>query len=424
MSNSRYLKSMKKFWLIGLVILIYGSSIGQASIKVMSYNLLKFPNGISTDRYNDLVYIVNQAQPDILMVCELQDHNSSDTIVTYMNAQYNHYSAAGFEYNHSGSYQDLNQMLYYNNQKFELITQSYLTTTVRDIDYYTLKMKTIDATTNPIYIEVYVAHFKANDNTSNNQYSEQTREDMAQVFVNHLNQVPANHYVIFGGDLNLYRSTEGAYQKLIDPNNPIVMIDPKNPQRNTQYWHNNTNFTAIHTQSTHIQNIGNFAGGGLDDRFDFIFLSENFFTSNTLYYVNNSYKAFGNNGNCFNKNINDSSCDGFYDQTLRQHLYNMSDHLPVVLTLETTATLSNPELAENINVRFGNGNIIYKDMTLTGDFDFLEKIEIFDISGKKVYDKHNYFKNQPINLQKIKKGIYFVRLIVNNRQKILKFVKQ
>ncbi len=413
------MKKIGFFTVFLLSVFIY--SYGQKTIKIMSYNLLKFPNGTSINRIDDLRYILNQAQPDILMVCELQNESGANTILDdCLQTPDNRYSAAGFEYNHSGSYQDLNQMLFYNNQKFELIDQSYLTTAVRDIDYYTLKMKTIDTATNPIYIEVYVAHFKASDN----QYSEQTREDMAQVFVNHLNQVPANHYVIFGGDLNLYRSTEGAYQKLIDPNNPIVMIDPKNPQRNTQYWSNNTNFTAIHTQSTHTQGGNDYVGGGLDDRFDFIFLSENFFTSNTFYYVNNSYKAFGNNGNCFNKNINDSSCNGFYDMTLRQHLYNMSDHLPVVLTLETTSTLSNPELSHNLDIRFSNGNIVYNDIAFTGDFDFLEKVEIFDISGKKVYDKHNYFKNQPINLQNIKKGIYFVRLIVNNRQKILKFVKQ
>ena len=43
----------------------------------------------------------------------------------------------------------------------------------------------------------------------------------------------------------------------------------------------------IHTQSTRTSNSGliDDSGSGLDDRFDFIMMSENFNTSSDLYYI-------------------------------------------------------------------------------------------------------------------------------------------
>ena len=50
-------------------------------------------------------------------------------------------------------------------------------------------------------------------------------------------------------------------------------------------------------------------------------------------------KLLGNNANCFNLNISDETCTGEYSQTLRNQLYSMSDHLPVIMKLETTKNL-------------------------------------------------------------------------------------
>lgn len=67
--------------------------------------------------------------------------------------------------------------------------------------------------------------------------------------------------------------------------------------------------------------------------------------SNTeLFYVNNSYKSYGNNNNsnCLNNEINSSNCDGVeFSFELRNALYNFSDHLPVTMQLQTNQSLSN-----------------------------------------------------------------------------------
>src|SRR5690606_14313607 len=140
--------------------------------------------------------------------------------------------------------------------------------------------------------------------------------------------------VILAGHFNLYTASEPAYIGLLDPTNAIVMVDPIDRRGS---WSNNVNFQDIHSQSTRISSgpFGAGAGGGLDDRFDFIIMSKNMQTDPKLKYVPNTYKSFGNNGNCFDKSINDPTCSGAFSQGLRDNLYNMSDHLPIVMKMAT-----------------------------------------------------------------------------------------
>ena len=92
---------------------------------------------------------------------------------------------------------------------------------------------------------------------------------MVTEFTNTLGDLDPNSFVLFAGDLNIYTSTEPAYIELLDPTNPIVLVDPIDTPG---AWNNNEDFTAVHTQSTRTSSgpFGAGAGGGLDDRFDFI----------------------------------------------------------------------------------------------------------------------------------------------------------
>ena len=117
-------------------------------------------------------------------------------------------------------------------------------------------------------------------------------------FIASLNDIPSDSHVIFAGDFNFYTSNEEGYQRLIDQGNPIVMIDPidrpsepfpsdssvSDPfefyHSSSIYFWSNSSFMDIHTQSTRTSNSGliddSGSTGGLDDRFDFIMMSENF----------------------------------------------------------------------------------------------------------------------------------------------------
>jgi len=296
----------------------------------MFYNLLEFPSANPSNRENILKDIIDAYEPDIFMVCELESANAANRILdTSLNSNGTLYNRAQFIDNQSGN-ADLQQLIFYRSDKFSLEDIEVITTTVRDINRYILKLNTVDADVDPVFLDIYVSHLKSSQGASN----ENTRLDMVREFTSTLGSLDPNSFVIFAGDLNLYSSDEPAYQELLDTANPITFVDPIDTPGD---WHTDESFSEIHTQSTRTSSapFGAGAGGGLDDRFDFILVSENMMTNPTMRYVPDTYQAYGNNGNCYNESINDSQCNGEFSSALRSDLYNMSDHLPVVMQLET-----------------------------------------------------------------------------------------
>ncbi len=314
-----------------IAFIFFGFTLSaQEVIKTMFYNLLEFPSALPGSRSEILRNVLNDYEPDIFMVCELENEVGADLILDIsLNDGDGQYSRAPFVLNQSGS-SNLQQLLFFRTGMFTLESSEVITTNIRDINHYRLKLSTTDGTTNPVFLEIFVTHLKSSQGSSN----EAQRLDMVTAFTDYLSTIDPNAYVIFAGDLNLYDANEPAYQELLDTSNNITMADPIDRPGD---WNNNIAFQDIHTQSTRISSgtFGAGAGGGLDDRFDFIMISQNMTSDPTLRYVPDTYKAFGNNGNCYNNDISDASCDGVYGQLLRNSLFSMSDHLPVVMELET-----------------------------------------------------------------------------------------
>jgi exonuclease III len=291
----------------------------QNTAKIMFYNLLDFPEAPPDNRELILKDIIDQVQPDVFMVAELQNQNGADLILNQaLNDTQNIYAAAPFVFNTSGSGGTINQLLFYNTQKFGLELTDIIQTSLRDINRYQLKALTDQNQTNPIIIDFFVAHFKASQGDSN----EQIRFDMALDFTNYINaHLSANANVILAGDFNFYTANESGFQQLFIGNTIIPMHDPVNQLGD---WHINSTYSDVHSQSTRVSN-SNFngfgAGGGLDDRFDFIFVSGNFLdVNNQAHYIDGTYQVFGNNSNCFNKNVNDTTCSGIFSQNIRNLL--------------------------------------------------------------------------------------------------------
>ena len=321
----------KRFLCIGLMLLFVSITFAQDQFKLMTYNLLEFPEAPPDNRELILNDILAEVDPDLLLVQELQSPAGANLISDFsFNYTTKDFQSADFVFNTSGG-NNLNQLLFYNADRFEILTTDQIGTSLRDINYYKLRLKTVNEANLPIDIHVFIAHLKA----SQGDFNEQWRFDMVQEFTNFLFTLPADARVIFGGDMNFYSGNESAVQQLVIGNTPIPVLDPIDEIGD---WHTNSSFADIHTQSTRQSNntFNDFgAGGGLDDRFDFIFLSDNLLDdTNEVYYQTDTYQAVGNNGNCYNENINASICFGNFDQSLRDDLYNMSDHLPVVLNNE------------------------------------------------------------------------------------------
>ena len=96
-------------------------------------------------------------------------------------------------------------------------------------------------------------------------------------------------------------------------------------------WHNNSSFSDVHTQSPRTTSFGGGANGGMDDRFDWLFVSESILDNQSrMVYIDDSYTAFGNDGNHFNDAINSGNNFSVSEQ-IADALHDASDHLPVYM---------------------------------------------------------------------------------------------
>ena len=419
-----------------LLNLFVNVNFAQTQIKAMMYNVLNYSDSeVSRNKTPFLSTILDEVEPDLLMVCEMVDEIGSDYLFENAIIPYNeNFQKAPFEENQSGNY-SLQQMVYYNSKKLILEETRVITADTRDINQYTFKINTENALSNPIRMEVFVTHLKASTGSSNRQ----RRLNSIQSFVSYTNNIADDSYVLFAGDLNFYTSNEEGYQHLIDDRNPIVMIDPIDrptpnfpddgvdyyENYNSTYFWNNSSFRDIHSQSTRTSNNGliddSGSTGGLDDRFDFIMMSENFNMSTDLYYINDSYQVIGNNGNCYNSFINNPNCSGGYSQTLRDALIEFSDHLPVVMEMETPEnTLSTNQISE---INFIGSNIIEDYLKIISPND-MNNLKIYSITGQLIdvkLTKNTGIDTIIIDVKHISKGIYYL-----SHQKLkrpLKFIK-
>ncbi len=404
---------LKKIFLLSLLILVQGA-FAQETIKTMFYNVFDFPSAPPANKTERLKNILQVYEPDIFMVCEVENEFGADLILNNsLNFDEVLFERAPFFPNQSGI-SEIQQMIYFKSSKFSLETVDIIQTTVRDINRYQLKLKSDDQATNPLFIDIYVAHLKSSQGTAN----QQLRLQMVTELINYLNDVDPDSYVIFAGDLNIYTATEPAYQFLLDQNNSITFKDPIDAPGN---WHTNPNFAYLHTQSTRLSNggFGGGAGGGLDDRFDFILLSENMFDNDELMYVDNSYKAFGNNGNCYDNRIDSPDCDGEFGADLRSDLYWVSDHLPVVMELQTDRVLTTNTTVYTELIQFPNGNmtddllLVQVHPSIQYEVDF----NVYNVLGQKILSIPNNGQTEfSIDISALSKGLYYLNSTTQNNK--------
>lgn len=404
--------------------------VGQTNIKAMFYNLLNYDNDFeSRSKTPYLKSIIESVEPDLFMVCELR----SETASNYMfdNALVNHnpdFKKAPYRNSESPA-TSLLQMVYYNSSKLILESTNVIPTITRDINHYTFVVNSKNSQQNPIKMEVFVTHLKASRGAQNRQ----KRLASIENFVWELEKLPKNSNIIFAGDFNFYTSNEEGFLKLIDEVNSIKIIDPINrlcptfpndgkdyfdEDFDATYFWNNSTFADVHSQSTRSSSLSDGSGGGMDDRFDFIMISENLKDNNPITYKPHSYKTIGNNGNCYNSFVSNSSCSGEYSQNLRNALFNFSDHLPITIDLEVTSTLSIKNLS---SFKIVNSNLVQNNLTLEIKNSHINQIHIYNQLGQKL--KTVFLNNQKqltVNLESFSKGVYYISA---NSLKPKKFIK-
>ncbi|WP_047545733.1 endonuclease/exonuclease/phosphatase family protein [Psychroserpens sp. Hel_I_66] len=401
----------KLFLFVLLFVFCSTSGFAQADFKLMFYNLLNFPlEDAVPDRLASLEFILDDYRPDIFMVCELNNEEGANTILSSLQTINPDYVSATFELNTSddnlSNQNDLQQLIYYDSTKFILESQAIVTTIFRDFNHYKLKINSVEQETAPIVIDFFVCHLKASSGSEN----QASRLEMIEDLVIYLDDFPEDSNVVLAGDFNIYTDSELAFQRLIDPSNNITFIDPAN---RIGSWHNNPSFVDVMTQSTRTQTGLGGTTGGFDDRFDFIMTSENLSTNPDLSFISGSYDVYGNNENtnCYNQSINSTNCAGSdFSFAIRDALHNFSDHLPVILELQTNQSLSIPEFTAPKLLTILGSNVIDNTLKLEANLSLQNDLEliIFNSLGQviKTVDVNNTLIS--LDVTQISSGIYYI----------------
>ena len=374
---------MKHFLLSFLFLGILGTAASAQQVdtmRVMVYNLLNFPNGrndcgtntVVPARWDTLRTIIDYVQPDILMVCELQNEIGADAILNNalnVNGR-SGYERANFVLNTSSGITDLNNMIFYNSAKLGLRQQSEIQTDLRDVGVYQLYGKDASLATHQdtTFLDVMVTHLKASSGITN----EDRRAEECDSIRAYIDTATAARNLILGGDFNFYSSNEQGFQTLLGGMHPL--FDPINVTGN---WNNNFAYAPYHTQSTRSSTrMDCGALGGMDSRFDFLMISNPIRTgSNRIAYLANTYTVLGNDGTTYNDPINDANNTSTVPNSVLNALHSMSDHLPVIMDIEVTypnTTVLFNQLESFTGKATWDGNKIKWTMRHPGQIDRLE----------------------------------------------------
>jgi len=327
-------------------------------LRVMHYNLMAFGvagNGCSFDvgRYQTLRTVMNHYRPHLFTVNEVGPSELYRRNIVSQCLRYNASMVAVPLIMERNS--DRTSLLFYDESLFgfrgtlpcpddDCVLSS---SGVRDILVYELFFRpSAQQGGDTTFLNLIVAHFKASDGSANeNQRAQSAREIVRWV----QNKAP-NSNVLLLADHNIGYGGEPAWQTLVNNADPSLnLIDPLNQING---WRGSAN-AELMTQSTRRSGSGCFVGGGLDDRFDAILMSDEVDRGQQgVLYQAGSYAALGNSGRNFDEGL---SCgdNPTVPSNVCNALYNTSDHLPVVMTLEMGGATTSERITWESELRIG-----------------------------------------------------------------------
>ncbi len=402
----------KVIFLFVLVSLAYNKLISQDTIKVMEYSLLTYKSSDGNNgRYKDLRTIVAYAKPDILLVDELDNTTSAKYLLdsALNKAAVGTYSRAPFIDGY-----DTDNTMYYKTSKVTFKSQLAITTTLRDINQY--YVYNVIAPGDTAWLYLHMSHLKAGSNTTINPTDANQRLAEVTSLCNFIASIPQNKNIIFAGDFNLKTNTEPAWIKMTT-NCSHLFYDPIN-QVGT--WAGNAFFKNIHTQSNRTSTYPGCCGGttgGLDDRFDFIVGNSSIINGNSkMKILPATYRVFGNDGNHYNLSTIEAPVNTSVPTTVNQALFNMSDHLPIMVNIVVSPVLiSVNEIGndKNLALLLNQGTYDLELFAQTKHDDDFELI-VMDAVGRILVSKKLHLKagNTLLNTEigNLNNGLYYVTL--------------
>jgi len=319
--------------LSGLLVTIAINASAPAQIRVMSYNSAQF-NGDA----NAMAQVLQGASGDdshgfaipvsIFLFQEVDEAELS----TLQNVVGPDYSMATFTDQNDSTFGGAQAMFYLSTQFVEnnSMHNDIFTGAGRHADRWALNVT--GYTGKRIY--VYSMHLKASSGSDD----QETRRSGAESVRDDIVSLPTGSHVIVAGDMNFYSPSEPGY--IWFTNSGIGQV--VDPLGNSD-WSGGSN-SLKHTQSPLSAQNGGLIGGGLDDRFDFQFVSSSLFDGGGFDLINGTYRTLGNDGKHYNQAINAGNNYYFPGDTprgnaLADELIVASDHMPLIADYQVPALL-------------------------------------------------------------------------------------
>jgi hypothetical protein len=232
------------------------------------------------------------------------------------------------------------------------------------------------------------------------------------------------------GDFNVHHSSEGSYQKLVNPadSNYIFYDPPFYPDGNFTYpadWDNfPSSYSSFLTTSTRKSlSNPNSCGtdGGGKSWYDHMFISSSIAHHTAgIYYIPHSFKVLGNDGNRVGVSVNSSPTNTSAPSNVITALFQMSNKYPIVADFEVSSVFpaalqSNAKLDATIRVV----NPVTQNLVLQFPSMYWKKtlgIACYDLLGQCIL-KQNLFVDGP-NAQldfNVSEGVYFLRCTDENK---------
>lgn len=349
--------------IVGTVFLAAMAGNGHAQVRVGTWNLTDYGGDASrTPGFQTAMFATYQGRsfaPDVLIVQEVSTEAAMNTFRSLMNAAAGSpgdYLAAPFT---NGPNTD--SACFYRSSRLTLLStdvavSASTTTATRHVMRYRLRLANHSSAEASFYL--YSTHLKASDTSEDAA----RRGEEAVLIRNVLNQHPAGTRFIVGGDFNLYTHTEPAWTTFTAAGGTGRLYDPIN---RAGVWSDGASFAVVHTQSPAAN------WGGMDDRFDFLMVSDAISTGDGLAYIgdraipygsvwndpNHSYRAWGNDGLSFNQGMriaNNTMVGPVIAQGLVDSYLGTSSppHLPVFMDLQAPARAG----VSSMTLNFGTVN--------------------------------------------------------------------
>jgi hypothetical protein len=323
-------KPKMKFYILYPVmitfLLLSFNVFGQEQIRIMSYNILNYPNvpgndsimvADTTGRNPYFRTIFSSVNPDIALLQEIERGVDGTAFLTNVMNSYGEIYEMGW-YGTSGD----DNPIYFKADKFDLIS-SYLVIDQAGghptIEYILYHKQTGDT------LIILNTHLTAGSGSG----AKADRKVDADAIRLRTSTYSDSAYFIAMGDFNTFGGTAAAFDTLLDQTDNGYFIDPLNLQGYSNW--SSTGLTEYNTYNTR-EGSGNYLGGGsnsgLDERFDLLLNSQNVVNPGGIAYISGSFVNYGNDGNHNNKDINEQP-NTAVSSVIADALYMASDHLPI-----------------------------------------------------------------------------------------------